>query len=67
MVTKEKLEAVLRRSADDEPASLVIAGLIEGLNRPEIARRFKITVRQVKTTKERIRRRALQIEADDVE
>ena len=67
LVAQEQLEGVLRRFADDEPARLVILGLAEGLDGGEIQRRLEITARQLKTTKERIRRKARRTEAGDVE
>ena len=67
LITKEKLVAVLRHCADDEPASLLIACWFEGLNGREMRRRLEIKARQLKTMKERIRRKARRMEAGDVE
>ena len=65
LITKERLTAVLRGNADDEPASLVIACLFEGLTVPEMRRRLSISERRLETTKVRIRRRARRIEAGE--
>lgn len=67
LITKERLTAVLRGYADDEPASLVIACWAEGLTGPEIRRRLEITEREFVTTKVRIRRIARRTEAGEPE
>ncbi len=67
LITQEKLEAVLRHCADDEPASLLIACWAEDLKGREMRRRLKVKARQLKTLKERIRRKARRMKAGEVE
>ncbi len=67
LIIKEKLVAVLRRCADNEPSSSLIACWIEELDGREMRTRLGVTPRQLKTLKERIRRRARQVKDDDDE
>ena len=67
LITRERIEAVVSGCADDEPASLLIACWAEDLDGREMRRRLEVTKRQLKTTKERVRRKARRIEAGDAE